>query len=194
MRQERRRYFRVETDSIVTFRAITAEEKQAGIARLHQGDMHHPDQGRLFLKLDADLHDGLNRLRQKSPEIAALLDLVNRKINLIANKSQAHKSESLLDKAPQTINLSACGMAFHSQELIEDKQDIEWELILLPDQTYVHGYGHIAGCETAQNAFLLRINFDAMREEDLERLLQYIMRKESEWLKAKHKTNQLKSP
>lgn len=186
MKQERRRYFRVEAESIVTFKVVTAEEKKEGVARLSQGDRYYPDQGRLFLKLDADLQDGLNRMRQKLPDVAAMLDLLNRKINLIADRNQPKNSDDLLCKQTQTISLSACGMAFHVEQPIETQADIEWELILLPDQTYIHGYGHVVGCETAQTGFLLRVNYDALREEDLERLLHYIMRKESEWMRSKH--------
>lgn len=187
MKQERRRYFRVEADSIVTFKVITADEKKEGIAHLNQGDRYHPDQARLFLKIDADLQDGLNRMRQKLPDVAAILDLMNRKINLLTDKSQSNKSNDLLDQAAQTISLSACGMAFQVEQPMEVQADMEWELILLPDKIYIHGYGHVVGCETAQDGYLIRVNYDALREEDLERLLHYIMRKESEWMRTKHR-------
>ncbi|MFO1257082.1 MAG: PilZ domain-containing protein [Gammaproteobacteria bacterium] len=186
MKQERRRYFRVEADCIVTFKAVTADEKKEGIAQLNKGDRYHPDKARLFLKLDADLQDGLSRIRQKLPDVAAMLDLLNRKINLIAEESNSTKLDGLLDQQPQRISLSACGIAFQVEHPMEVESDIEWDLILLPDQTYIHGYGHVVACETAHEGYLIRVNFDALREEDLERLLHYIMRKESEWMRTSH--------
>ena len=87
------------------------------------------------------------------------------------------------------MNLSACGLACSREQSIAEGTDLKIELVLLPSNTYILTFGQVITCESTMTGFRIGVEFDSIRDEDLERLIQHIMRKESDLLKAKRQHN-----
>lgn len=197
MKDERRRYFRIEDEVILTWRKITLQEKQEGLARIQRGEIDYPDTAGLFLSMEADLLDVIHSLA-KQPEVAQALELLNRKINLFARCIPLNDSVStLLDEKAQPVSLSASGISFETTEAANKDQDIQLEMVLLPEKIYILCYAAVVDClpierQTEENLPIYRMNVDfvTIRDEDIERLIQHIMRKEVAFLRARRKSRQ----
>ncbi|HRE32291.1 MAG TPA: hypothetical protein PLD88_09990 [Candidatus Berkiella sp.] len=197
MKDERRRYFRIEDDAILTWRRITLQEKEQGLARIQRGEIDYPDTAGFFLSMEADLMDVIHSLA-KQPEVAQALELLNRKINLFARCMPINDSVStLLDEKAQPVSLSASGISFETNEAASKDQDILLEMVLLPERIYILCYAVVVDClpierQTEESTTIYRMNVDFMtiRDEDIERLIQHIMRKEVAFLRARRKSRQ----
>ncbi len=199
MKDERRRYFRIEDEVILASHKMTEQEKLKGLERFKKGEVHYPDTVGLFLSMEADLIDALQSISAKQPELAEVLELINRKINLVARKMAVSDSmHTLLDESPQAVSLSASGISFES--MIQHKQgdEIQLEMVLLPEKVYIFCFGVVVDCAPqiqtddtpVMGAYRVNVDFSTIRDDDTERLVQHIMRKEVEFLRARRKSRQ----
>ncbi len=200
MKDDRRRYFRIEDQVILAWHVLTPHEKAKGLERFERGEIQYPDRAGLFLAMEADLIDIMQNINAKQPELAKALELLNRKINLFARAMPMNDSvDTLLDGKPQTVSISASGLSFTTKETAEPGQDIQLEIVLLPGKLYILCYATVVDCnplsaaEMAENTphqYRLNVDFSTIRDEDVERLVQHIMRKEVEFLRARRKSRQ----
>jgi hypothetical protein len=193
MSDERRRYFRIEDQIILSWQPITSEEKTKGIERFARGEIQYPDLAGMYLGLEADLCDTIQAVSAKDPHIAEALELINRKVNLFIKKIPLDQTtQTLLDEIPQFVNISASGLSFETPSFKNQGQDLKLEIVLLPEKIYILCYAKVVDCTQIENSSNYRMNVDfvAMRDEDTERLVQHIMRKEVEFLRARRKSRQ----
>lgn len=198
MKDERRRYFRIEDEVILTWHPLTQADKAKGIERFRRGEVQYPDTAGLFLSMEADIVDSLQLIYAKQPDIAELLELLNRKINLFAQTLTMDESmHTLFDEKPQRVSLSASGVSFETPDLGSPGDDIQLEIVLLPEKVYINCFAKIIDCvnlgqENPEKAgyFRLNVDFHTIRDEDTERLVAHIMRKEVEFLRARRKSRQ----
>lgn len=193
MADERRRYFRIEDEIILSWHSITTEEKMKGIARFERGEIQYPDLAGMYLGLEADLSDMIRSVSVKDPHVANALELINRKLNLFVKKMPLDQStQTLLDQIPQPVNISASGLSFETPYQKMPGQDLKIEMVLLPEKIYILCYAAVVDCVVLDNSSNYRMNVDfvTMRDEDTERLVQHIMRKEVEFLRARRKSRQ----
>ena len=159
---ERRRFFRVDDKAILSCNAVTPEEKKQGIAQLQAGEIQYPDPHRLFLSLESDIQDVIAKLKTRGSEMGLAVELLNRKINLLSKGSVFQGAKNnLLEKHHELVNLSACGIAFFSEQPEPVSLEVQVELILLPSRIYLMAYGAVAGC--------LALNPDQVPESELAR-------------------------
>ncbi|MGE3318266.1 MAG: hypothetical protein AB7I18_03130 [Candidatus Berkiella sp.] len=198
MKDERRRYFRIEDEVIFAWHPLTQAEKEKGLERFNRGEIHYPDTAGLFLSMEADIVDSLQSIYAKQPDIAEILELLNRKINLFARGMSTDQSmHTLLDERPQAVSLSASGMSFESPIAASQGDDIQLEIVLLPEKVYILCFAKVIDCVDLSQEFpektgLFRLNadFQTIRDDDTERLVQHIMRKEVEFLRARRISRQ----
>lgn len=194
--QERRRYFRVDVDMIISPNLISQADKSKRAQKLLADGSEHPDSHHVFLTLEAQIQEGLAKLSNEHADVRHILDMLNRKLNLIScGGPVADISGSIMDKKPELVNLSACGIAFKSDVPLSMGQAVELEMVLLPEQAYIVAIGEIVICEkkplsvssrdVREKPYRISVDFHAMHEEDMERIVQHIMRKESQLLKAR---------
>lgn len=191
--KERRRYFRVDDEVILAWRILSPEEIEKRLQHFMQGEIEAPDATRLYLKLESDITLLLNQLKGKEPEIAHIIQLLNRKLNLFARGAPVGTTQqSILDEQTQSVNISACGIAFMSEEKLIAGSDIQIEMVLLPEKSYILSYGTVIGCEKndskhSERPYRVNVDFVAMRETDVDKLIQHIMQREMQMLKQRKK-------
>ncbi len=191
---ERRRYFRVDDEVILAWRILTDHEKEKRMQQFSKGEMEYPDPTRLYLTLESDITAIIQNLNPKQPEIASVLKMLNRKINLVARGAPMNASRgSLLEETPQQVNISACGIGFMVEEELKKGQHIQIEMVLMPEKIYILSYGTVIACEHISHSkkndkpYRINVDFAAMREDDMDRLIQHIMQKELEMIRSRKK-------
>ena len=181
-------YFSIEDECIIRCEFMTHEEKKALVQKLHQGIAPYPDPERFYLSLETQIQEKLQKLKGSQLVLEEVLSLMNQKINVLASHVNSEKSH-MMDQDPQEVTLSASGISFETQEPVALGHDCQLEIILLPKQTYMVAYGHVVSCENFEpederlasehKRHRISVDFDALREEDSERLIQHILRLEA---------------
>jgi len=175
--EERRRFFRI-TDTLgVAWRTLTEEE-------LGDNDilLNRPvDVYSMLGSLENKITHKLGQFRIKDPLTAELIELLNQKLNCIANQMEA---ESVLVQKlahrMQEVNISACGVGFLVDEQLVIGQTLVLDLALRPSNVHVTCYGKVVGCEAASEGegFYVRLEFCDIDEADQELLIQHIVKRQ----------------
>lgn len=190
--EERRRYFRIDDRVILNLKPLSTTERKALANQLQQGEIEYPDKQRLFLTLDTEFLDALSKIPVRETEVAKALELLNRKLNLLSQGAALNKErETIFDKPMVQANLSACGIAYHSETSLAVNAEYQVELVLFPSRKYLLFIARVISCEPVEDEPGYRVGLEVslIRDEDTERLIQHIMRKESELIKSKRDTS-----
>ena len=167
---ERRRFFRVKDEIILDIECI--EEKD--LQKLHHKIQKIPARSELTITTELNILSNeflpvLNKIRKDTPDIGQYLDMLNKKIDAIAQVLSI--KEGHLDEQPRTeVCLSASGIAYNSPEKYKIGQHLDIHLTLFPEINHVHLLGYIHQQEKSEKeGYHTIINFSHINsiDEDL---------------------------
>ena len=101
------------------------------------------------------------------------------------------------DLAQRHVNLSACGMALGSPAHIAVDAHLEIELVLLPNHRYIKAYAKVVACReqaevcAPEDRFDVAVDFEYIRDEDREILIQHIFKKQAAQLRTERQEDEL---
>ncbi|WP_430460385.1 PilZ domain-containing protein [Thalassolituus sp. LLYu03] len=178
--EERRRFFRLDDEVVMDFRAITQEE-------FANWKEHQTLQKSELKGLEQEIGALLHQLRSQHPTLGHLMELFNRKINLLIGDSEAHPELALSStEARVRVNLSACGMAFSTNVDLSKQSHLLFNLQLKPSNAVLALAGNIIGVEKVpdpENPWLVRVNFEDLKEAEQELLIQHLFQLQSRTLR-----------
>lgn len=182
--EERRRYFRLDDEVILDFETITHEEA-------NQWKINHVQYQAELAELEQDINSLLAQLQSKNPDITNILDLFNRKVNLLASPLGNKNTDKEIGQTGMRtrINLSACGMAFHSKEPMAKNARLRVQMQLKPSNVPVSLIGTVVGIEASDNTdipYLVRVNFEGLREAEQELLIHHLFQLQSRALRKRN--------
>lgn len=181
--QERRRFFRLDDEVTLDFRPLSAEEFE----QWQNGQqLQHSE----LLQLEQELGLLLHQLRASHPQLGQVLELFNRKINLLHN-TQDHSGDtpelrSGSNEARMQVNLSACGIAFYTDEPLQAERFMLLNMQLKPSNASLSLAGDIVAVEEVNHArgrYQVRVNFDGLKETEQEMLIQHLFQLQSRTLR-----------
>jgi len=181
--RDRRRYFRINDWVDISYRSLDeitpeAPETQAFNVRI--------ETAQVLASLDKELQEAMNLLWQNNPLTANALSLINKKLNVVTTElnltSSVHpEGEGVASR----VNISACGIAFETDDRYPPGELLELNLTLKPEGNQVRLKGQVVACEKApesEKACLLRVNFIQLDAAIEEELIQHIVRRQSQQL------------
>jgi hypothetical protein len=176
MTDERRRFFRINDEAEISFKTISHDEYQAwGSGKKDKG-------AEKLAKLEAELSMTLANLKSQQPQLATLFELLNQKINIAMNS--LHKSHDFIDNGKlKPINLSACGMAFHTDEKIPKNEHLLLQLKLRPSNLAIVTTGKVIDIGLAKGKNLVRVDFQNLGDSNQDLLIQHLFQVQSRELK-----------
>ncbi|MDH3392909.1 MAG: PilZ domain-containing protein [Desulfobulbaceae bacterium] len=127
--------------------------------------------------------NALNRLRDRDKDLAAFLQHLDTKVNLILKKMGSE--DSPFDRLKfQEVNLSGTGIAFSSSKPMKEDEVVEFHVILLPEYTYVYCFGKVANVIEDKRSdgtpvYRIGTKFILLMEEDQEKLVQHNFKQQS---------------
>ena len=188
MSSERRRYFRIRDNALVKYRIIQSDMVETERRNVHMSQIKAENTRAALFGLETQLQDVFETVRRGDPSVFEALELINRKINLLERiVSVDHppsRSEEHNDHEPKEINLSGGGMAITAECLITVDTNLAIDLVLLPNNDPMQVFGRVAGCrETESDEYVISIVFEEIRPEDQDRLVQHVLRRQSEELR-----------
>jgi hypothetical protein len=181
MSDERRRFFRIDDEAEISFKPISNEEFDAWGGELQE------EEGEQLAKLETEISIALSKLRSSHPQLAKIGELLNQKINLSINSNSTTQG-FIDDGALKPINLSACGIAFHTDQPIEQHQNILLQLKLKPSNVAIITTGKVISTSSEQGKNIIRVDFQQLTENYQNLLMQHLFQVQGRALKKQRAT------
>lgn len=189
MAEERRRFFRIDDTLGICWRILSDQEAKSFAERVNQ----HGGNFDLASNFDNRIHTLLEACRVQNPVAAELLDLMNKKLNLVIR--QLDVDAALLQKIAydlKQVNISACGLAFASNEPLQAGAMLQLDLLLQPGDSHVVAMAKVVACEKLEDAghdaegkWFLRLDFVELNANDQELLIQHVVKRQSNQLRER---------
>lgn len=176
MPDERRRFFRIDDEAEVSFKTISDDEYQAWTEGQQEEESDN------FAKLESEIGITISSLKSQHPQLAKICELLNQKINLVTSNNP--KAHSFMDNGElKPINLSACGIAFQSDEPLNENQCILLQLKLKPSNVAIITTGKVVDTGMPNPNNIIRIDFQDLGESNQDLLMQHLFHVQSRVLK-----------
>ncbi len=181
---ERRRYFRVEDDIILEYRPLAESEREELIKALRDGNPSRHLIASSFASTSQQMQHLLRKIQEREPAVALCLQALNEKLDLLA-RQLAMETTEITDQTLRRVDISAAGLAFEAAGPVQVDQLLELKMLLFPSLDYIRAVGRVVRCTRARQGadFNIAADFDYLRDDDRELLVQHVMRKESSRLR-----------
>lgn len=171
---DRRQYYRIDHPVVIEHQCVSDEE----IACSEQ-PFQFAASSRLTLlarlrSMDADARQHLYRAGEHSASVRACLQLLNRKIELIAQTLMDDAPE-LTQGEPQFINLSEGGISFIANEPLEHNQALALKLIFTEPRLGLMLYARVTRVDQRAEGFEVAAEFLRMPESCRTQLARMIL-------------------
>lgn len=190
--QERRNYFRVDDCVLLHYRQVSDAEMQEGIGQLKQEGFAHEGMASMLVAMESRLTGLFSTLRETAPQAAECFELLNNKLNSVIDFLPVFKNpeDKLLNQPPRQCNLSASGIAFVNEEMLEQDTKLLLRLVLPPDYTYLSAYARVVRCEPLPKPvedyrYTVAVEFVFLLERNREALIKKVMQRQSHTLRLR---------
>jgi hypothetical protein len=187
---DRRRYFRITDNVILNYRVVDQASLELGIIQLKSNRMGRDYLQSAMLGMETRLQELIILIGRTSPQVAEALDLLNKKTSMMERMLNADRDNidlGTLQRPSSEVSLSAGGLSFDSDKALKDGENLEVELILLPDYTYIKAYGKVVSCyrEEGQETLRIGVDIEFMREDDREEMIRHVLNRQTQLLMEK---------
>ena len=194
MTTERRHYFRIDDSALITYRVVAVQDLDTARAQITAHILRADHLRDALAALDTRLLDLGPTLRRESRAIAEAIDLLNRKLSVLADvlalESAVGADRDHRDHQPTTVNLSGGGLAVWAPAALQPDSWLAIELVLLPGNQVMRAIGRVIDCRQCSAGFATGIEFDALREEDRDTLVSHVLRKQAQLLRHERGGNE----
>jgi len=188
--QERRSYYRIEECVYIEYRPVTTDE----LAQLknHNGKFK-PKKDAFSVELEQfnrELSPMLTTLRRENPSLAQYLEVINKKIDVIASHlvfDQFKKSaeDKTIITTTRTIDISEGGVSFNRPEPYGIGEYFHIKLVIVDARFGIDTYGRVIHCslessEGDRRVFRVGVEFPVLYESDRKLLMRYILDRQRE--------------
>ncbi|MGZ8094675.1 MAG: PilZ domain-containing protein [Methylosarcina sp.] len=188
--ENRRQYFRIEDVVELNYRIIDEQDvtESSQIAHNILSECTLPT---ILDSISQETSRLLHRIEKSHPDIAPFLKLLDSKIDLVAQAVMLHVNPDD-KKKPRAINLSASGLAFDSEEAVEKGKFLELRLLLLSSRVLMVTCCKVIQCtknslSEGGGPYLITVDFVRMKEQDRDLLIQHLVKRQIQQIKAKKK-------
>ena len=189
MTTERRQYFRIEDRALIKYRVIGEDELERERRFIYLNEIRASNLHAALLGIDLRLQEAIDQVRDDTPAIAQALDLLNRKVNLIERVVSLETGEaagqSYREHEPTEVNLSGGGIALAAATPLALNAYLAIDLVLMPAHHPMRAIGRVVDCRKSEQAagFAIAVEFDEIRDEDREILIQHVIKRQSALLR-----------
>jgi hypothetical protein len=132
-------------------------------------------------------------LKSQSGPVAECLALINQKVNILIEQFPALRESktSLVRSEAQSCEVSAVGMAFASSEALAPGTKLALRLLFVADNCYIETFATVVrkldhpGTASADRPFSIAVDFQGMKPEQKDVLIQHLLNRESETLRLR---------
>ena len=189
MTTERRKYFRIQDFALVKYRVVQSDMLDYERRNVYLNQFKVENARAALFGLETNLQEVLEKIRRSDPPVVSALELINRKINLLERvvslEHTPSETDEHLEHEPVEINLSGGGMAITAEHPLAVGANLAIDLVLLPDHDPMRIFGKVVHSRKLEGEqYTISIGFDDIREDDQDRLVQHVLRRQSKELRA----------
>lgn len=174
MTQERRRFFRI--DDIVSLKA-EAVDKESIPEKLEKfwNDQHaFSIRNEFNYKLEQHQAD-LLQIKKKMPELGRYLAILQEQLDILTDK--IIQDEDKFTELEKQVNLSAQGISFVTDEMVNTDDIVELHLKLSPGRQKIVLFARVISCEPVEDEggmYNISLDFEHIHEADREILVKHV--------------------
>ena len=189
MTTERRKYFRIQDTALVKYRVIQNDMLENERRAVYLNQIKAENARAALFGLETHLQEVFESIRRSDPPLVEAMELINRKINLLERVVSLEQSPleegDYLEHEPKEINLSGGGMAITAECPLAAGANLAIDLVLLPDNDPMRIFGKVVDSrKTEGDQYNISIAFEEIRQEDQDRLIQHVLKRQSEGLRS----------
>ncbi len=188
--EEKRSHVRIQDQVLLKYRPLSKEEFENLKEQYEEGSLSpwptscHPE-------LFHQIYGKLKKVKEKDPNLAGVLEILDQKLNLIFNLLK-EGSEGYLDTSHITnVDISAAGLAFQTNENFDVGQLLELDMGLLPQHIFFRCYGEVVRSEPSNDGCgnKTAVKFIWITPDDQDRLTENIFKKQVLQLRMRRNQN-----
>ncbi|ANO51066.1 PilZ domain-containing protein [Woeseia oceani] len=188
-----RRSFRIVESVYLRYEVISEDEFNGGLERRRIREGNSEGVRSRMIDLDARLDEKLFLMKAQSEKVAAILTLLNEKLNIVVEQLPAFREckASLARQMPQVCELSADGMVFGAAEAYAPETKLVLRLLLESDSRYIETFCRVVRIteppaeSDASRPHGIAVEFVGMTAAQKEILIQHLFSRESETLRMR---------
>ena len=189
MNTERREFFRINDEVVLDYRIVNEAELPELRESIESQVSDRFTAASDFISSSRQIAHALHTAQNESPEIARCLQVLDNKLNTLAQLFVAEEIR-LNEHTTREVNLSAGGFAFRAQHQAKIDDLLETRLVLLPAMMGIMMISRVVHCEritdgNTQFPWQIAVSYEIIRESDRELLVRHVMEKETELLRCK---------
>jgi hypothetical protein len=178
---DRRRFCRVNDDIYLEYLVLKESEVETAIAEFNNQFRQHFNPINQLQAITARSENLLDQLRSSHPEITEYLSTIEERLQLLAH-AIAQDQVGVPIVPNESVNISAGGLSFSSEQPLETGSLIEFSIIIAPSYLHISALGAVVYCrrdEANDPAYPYRIGaeFSHIHQSDRQALEQHIERK-----------------
>ena len=190
---EKRRAFRILERVYLKYEVLTERDFDKGLDELRMGQGIADGARTRIMDLDARLGEKLYVLKSQSASVAECLSILNDKLNILIDEFPALREtkSSLIRSEAQTCEVSAVGMTFAASEPLAAGTKLVLRLLFVADNRYIETFCVVARqleqqeAESPDRPFVVAVEFEGMKPEQNDALIQHLLNRESETLRVR---------
>lgn len=189
--EDKRSSVRITGRNLFSYRTISSQTYEAYAKDFQDGISLYSQESLADMQIFVGAQNALGRIRDKDEDLAAYLQHLDMKMNILLKKIDDGKSP--LDELKlRDLNLSGAGLAFIATEKIEVGTLLEFRLVLLPNYLFIYAIGKVTKCETVprddgKHFYRVGSEFMLIMDDDREKLIQHNFRQQSLALRNRKK-------
>lgn len=189
---DRRRFFRIDDEIRLYYKKIPDNQLQDNSAT----GLNAFGDCSLATALDMMTQESqvsLHRLERNDPDVAEYLKVLNNKIDLVARALLMQKME-LSEQKTRNVNMSASGIAFDSEELIQPGECLEIKMLLSSSMAVIITYGKVVRCEKnadmdKEYPYIVGVDYYRMPEQDREVLIKHVVKRQIQQIREEKESS-----
>ncbi len=190
---DNRRSFRVSETVYLKYEPITEDEFKGGLSHYKIRNGLSDGANSKLTEIESRLGEAMFLLGKESEQVSRCLTLINDKLNVAISQVPAFRESSatLAKQPPQTCDVGADGLVFSSDKPMQIDDKLYFRFLLSSDNRYVETFCTVVRLtdppDTSNPAWQygIGIEFNGMKPELREVLIQHMFNRESETLRMR---------
>lgn len=184
--EDRRRFFRIDDEVNLSYKSV--DERMVYAASQVTDDLlSNCSLAAALDMLDQESRLIMHRIEKNEPEIAEYLKLLDTKIGLLA-QSQMQQGNDFSESHMRNANISAAGIAFESENAIDQSDHIEIKLLLTSCRALIVIYGKVVYCNEIIESegsinYHIGVDFINLKDQDREVLIKHVVKRQMQQIR-----------
>ena len=185
---EKRQSIRIKDRVLLSFKEISEERYRQRLDEYMEGmtdpwiESSHPT-------VRKGIKKHLKKLKEKDPDLAAILEILDQKLNLVLSFTGSEDSMGNQNQPARLyrVDLSAKGIGFVSENPLEPDTLLELYMGLLPEHYFFSCFGQVVRTNEKNGRNFTAIKFIWITEDDQEKLIEHIFSRQVLQLRMRRK-------